>query len=182
MEYTTQHNGGLKLPNEVFNYAVDSLVNSSFGFDIGSYYADTTGSYTSPQEIEGDLATVCGTTACIAGEMAYNLIPESAHDAYGIVIGWARGKGLDNVTSYLPSITTPGLEPGADDMISSLDLVFLDTRIFRLKGGEEVTKEMAIKLLQELATFKDWTSVYIHLQRLTGRSSAYRSLDDIPGN
>ena len=48
MNDTTQHNDKFKLPNEVFNFAVDSLVNSSFGFDIGTYYADSDGNYTSP--------------------------------------------------------------------------------------------------------------------------------------
>ena len=163
MNDTTQHNDKFKLPNEVFNFAVDSLVNSSFGFDIGTYYADSDGNYTSPMEIGSDLIEDCGTTACIAGDMAYNLLPESAHDAYDIVIGWARGQVLGDVTSQPPQGVTPGSRFVADDMKYSLDLVFLDTNIFRLKKGETVTKEMAIKLLQVLATFKDWSSVRNHL-------------------
>ena len=80
----------IKTPNEVFTFAAKCVTESKLGFDMVECYSCKLGSYyctTAPSDVNNP----CGTSACIAGDMAYNIDPKSKLHAVNIVQAWALG-------------------------------------------------------------------------------------------
>ena len=140
-----------KTPNEVFTFAAKCVTESVFGFNMKEYYSSGA---IYPSRVDNP----CGTSACIAGDMAYNLDPNSLVHAASIVQTWAVG------STYYHTLTKSG-----QDAYDSLDHVFENPYIYGTENLADIEKGDAIALLNRLAKYETWEGVLDHLEeRETG--------------
>ena len=143
----------LKTPNEVFTFAAKCITISEFDFDMVEYYSTSS---VAPSSVDNP----CGTSACIAGDMAYNLDPLSDLSPISIVHSWIVG-GQHDYPLFSDSQV-------AED---ALDMVFANPYVYRKKELRYITKDVAIAVLNKLSEFDNWKDVlqYLHLETLKGR-------------
>lgn len=149
----------VRSPHEVFTYAIQCQENSKFIFDMSEWYSGeaTYSLFDSVTPFSITPENICGTSACMGGDMAWNLEPNSDLDPLTIVLHWARGALTPNDDKH-------------DEMHDSLYLLFTDVQIFGTDDYHTVTREQAIALLKELSCLDSWSSV---LEYLTELSFAY---------
>ena len=138
----------IKTPNEVFTFAAKCVTESELGFDMAQYYSTVA---MCPSRVNNP----CGTNACIAGDMAYNIDPTSNLRPVSIVRSWVS-EGTD--LCYVPQHSR--------HVCDALDLVFDSPRVYGEQTLEGVTKDAALKLLSKLAKFDTWENVLNYLYDL----------------
>ena len=150
----------LKSPNEVLQYSIDALnKETQLKFDMDNWYFDSKlmgGAMLSPHKV----TNVCGTSACIAGTVAFQLDPKSTLSASTTVLKWAGVKLSDPWGSL--NVFASDEEVACDE---SLDRLFTVAAVYDSMYLEDVTKEDAIKTLSSLVSETTWVNLLARLQR-----------------
>ena len=139
----------IKTPNEVFTFAAKCVTESVFGFNMKEYYSSGA---IYPSRVDNP----CGTSACIAGDMAYNIEPTSNLRPVSVVRSWVSG----GTCKYYESQNIRYVR----DAILSLDLVFDSPRVYGKCKLGDITKDEALRLLNKLAGLDKWEEVLVHLE------------------
>jgi len=134
----------MKTPNEVLSYFIESLqIEKQLEFDMESWFRLEDGSSVwSPQSV----VNACGTSACLAGTVGYRLDPKSKDYCVVPIMKWI---GLE--LNYAGQINHD--DPVAVAVEDSLSLLFTSEYTYGHDAPmmlEDVTKERAIEVLQEL--------------------------------
>ena len=145
------HRGNkMKQPQEVILKFIKAIEEEKeLMFNMGSFYSDThsynyTNSYNYTKPILVDRENICGTSACIAGTVAYRLAPDSTEHAEDIIVDWA---GLwDN-----------------KEAINCLDTIFTVPDLYGEMWLEDVTQEQVLSVLHKLLVHTNWNDLYLDL-------------------
>ena len=153
----------LKSPNEVLQHFIDALnKETQLKFDMDNWYSnpEAGGAMISPHKV----TNVCGTSACIAGTVAFQLDPKSTLSASTTVLKWVGVKLSDPWGSL--NVFASDEEVACDE---SLDRLFTVAAVYDSMYLEDVTKEDAIKTLSSLVSEEHttWKSLLARLQRYT---------------
>ncbi len=138
----------IKQPNEVLSYFIESLEQEKqFEFNMNHWFQTEDFSLSEPYAVEN----TCGTSACIAGTVAYRLNPKSDISCQTLIEQWI-GCPEDEYTytdehDYVESVL--------DDIFSSA-LLYGEVELI------DITKEQALTLLNRLLnkSHETWESLY----------------------
>jgi hypothetical protein len=144
----------MKTPNEVLSYFIESLEQEQqFEFSMYNWFETEVEVLVTPYEVKN----VCGTSACIAGTVAYRLNPKSKEHCEDTIEKWIRlPKDIEDDTDE-------------DDFVrSSLDAIFISAILYGEKGLTEITKEQALTLLNRLLSesHETWESLYESIYKI----------------
>jgi hypothetical protein len=136
----------MKTPNEVLAYFIESLEQEQqFEFNMYKWFQTECDSPSVPYEVEN----VCGTSACIAGTVAYRLNPKSRVSCEQTIQQWI---GL--------SVSDWSAEQSEAEC--ALDAIFTSAILYGEVELIDITKEQAITLLNKLLSesHDTWESLY----------------------
>ena len=139
----------MKTPNEVLSYFIESLEQEKqFEFIMKHWFQTEDYAIVTPYEVEN----VCGTSACIAGTVAYRLNPKSMLDCEETIQKWVGD-------SY--SIEHDCVE-------AALDAIFNDAYLYGETYLEDVTKEQALTVLNKLLkeSHDTWKSLHDSITKI----------------
>ena len=132
----------MKQPQEVILKFIKAIEEEKeLIFNMENFYETQDGwSYTRPNLREN----ICGTSACIAGTLAYRLAPDSNEHAEQIIQKWA---GIsDNKKA-----------------INCLDAIFTVPDVYGETWLEDVTLEQALYVLNKLLVHTNWHDLHLDL-------------------
>tara|TARA_R110002020_G_scaffold286921_1_gene502372 strand:+ start:190 stop:618 length:429 start_codon:yes stop_codon:yes gene_type:complete len=135
----------LKQPKEVIRHFLKCLKEEKelkFDMDYWFHVGDTDPYYPC------DVKNVCGTSACLAGTVAYRLDPSAEQEPEKIVRNWVGLGGL-----YVD------FGDEKKHCHNTLHYLFREPEIYREKYLCNVTKEQVIDLLEDLADLDTWEQV-----------------------
>ena len=144
----------VKTPNEVFSYGIDCIKESKFSFNMDQYYRTTRRTHDTvfDSRTPSCVRNPCGTSACIAGDMAYSIDPSRKDTAPRVVYLWVM-----NGSRYADSDQWGGIW-------YSLESVFHEPALYGVSELEDITKDRAVRLLRELSQLSDWDLVHHYIQ------------------
>ena len=146
----------LKSPTAVFNHFITALKEEKeLKFNM-NYWFHIPDNYT-PMNPKG-VTNVCGTSACIAGTVAFRLDPQSTESAVVSVMAWVGLKTDDKWGGLAPTSSTEEMECDR-----ALDILFTNAFVY-ICGDDDldtVTKEQVITFLTGLVKegHHTWESV-----------------------
>ena len=148
----------MKTPNEVLSYFIESLEQEKqFEFNMSQWFQTKDDNleelYVAPYEVEN----VCGTSACIAGTVAYRLNPKSKVSCEFTIQKWI---GLHE------DLRDDTYEH--DCVEAALDAIFNDAYLYGETYLEDVTKEQALTLLNKLLkeSHDTWKSLHDSIYKI----------------
>ena len=152
----------MRQPQEVFTYFIKCLKEEAeLQFDMGGWYIHPEGvpsGLNRPIRVASPISVtnVCGTSACIAGTVAYRLDPSGEIDADDIVKHWVGDAEADY-----------------GDMEDSLDYIFNEASLYGERELPEVTKDAVLTLLEHLSDFETWEGVNIEMWAILNNPNSF---------
>ena len=151
-DYQLKKEKKMRQPQEVFEFFIKCLKEEvELQFDMSRWYVhpNLVKNYNKPLRVDSpsSVTNVCGTSACIAGTVAYRLDPSSEVNADKVVKHWVGNVGADY-----------------GEMEDALDYIFNEARLYGAESLEEVTKDDVLTLLEELHGFETWDEVNIEVE------------------
>ena len=141
----------MKTPNEVLSYFIESLEQEQqFEFSMKHWFQDEDYATVTPYEVEN----TCGTSACIAGTVAYRLNPKSTESCFRVIERWVGISVLSEPTSWVTD--------EHNYVESVLDGIFTDAYLYGEEYLADVTKEQALTVLNKLLkeSHDTWESLH----------------------
>ena len=140
----------LKSPNEVLTHFIAALnAETAMQFVMDEWYTTHVGTKNRPADVEN----VCGTSACLAGTVAFQLDPKSMKTASAVVRHWA------GVPSWWEARTEEEIA-----CAGSFDSLFMEYELYGESYDDlaEVSKDDVLRVLAELVAenHETWGSTY----------------------
>jgi len=141
----------MKTPNEVLSYFIESLEQEQqFEFSMKHWFQTEDYAIVTPYEVEN----TCGTSACIAGTVAYRLNPKSTESCELTIEKWI------GFPEYRLDYTDE-----QDYAESVLDGIFTSVYLYGEEYLADISKEQALTVLNKLLkeSHDTWKSLHISI-------------------
>lgn len=151
----------LKSPNTVLQSFITAVEEEKeLSFAMSHWFETPTGEGEFPEPTEpNNIANVCGTSACIAGTVAYRMDPNSNVHCETMIL---EDVGIPLIDSdFLGSTVRDDATPEEREANHSLGHIFSDSWVYGKEWLADVTKEDVLVVLKQLveSNYSTWTAL-----------------------